>query len=336
MLRIAFAAVLTALSASASAQTAAPQVRGVTLKTEAVISSELVRIGDLVENSGMLASTAIFRAPNLGESGTVTAQQVAEALIPHGLRIEPGGAASIAVTRTGRILTAKDLEARIARALADHAGLRDAASLAITFDQPPRTLHLEANRAEFQVVRVSYLPHASRFDVTLELQAADPSRRTVYRYTGTAAEMIDVVLVKRAVARDEVLGADDLSVERRVRASVSGEPIGKVEDAIGLAARRPLRPGVALQAGELVKANLVQRNEAVILVYEVPGIVVTLRGKALESGAQGDFVNVMNLQSKRTFQGVVIGPGHVSISTPRTAARLVSETTGAAARRRTE
>ena len=39
-----------------------------------------------------------------------------------------------------------------------------------------------------------------------------------------------------------------------------------------------------------------------------------MRGKALESGTEGDVVNVMNLQSKRTLSGTVIGRGQVSIT----------------------
>ena len=77
-----------------------------------------------------------------------------------------------------------------------------------------------------------------------------------------------------------------------------------------------------------MKPELVQRNETVTLHYEVPGIVLTMRGKALESGAEGDSVSVLNVQSKRTIQGVVTGPGHVTMtppSPPRVVARLASE-----------
>ena len=50
--------------------------------------------------------------------------------------------------------------------------------------------------------------------------------------------------------------------------------------------------------------------------YEVPGIVLTMRGKALESGAEGDLVSVLNVNSKRTIQGVVTGPGRVTVMGP--------------------
>ena len=52
----------------------------------------------------------------------------------------------------------------------------------------------------------------------------------------------------------------------------------------------------------------------VTIIYEVPGVVLTIRGKAAEGGAEGDVINVLNEQSKRTFQGVIVGPGRVAIN----------------------
>ncbi len=47
-----------------------------------------------------------------------------------------------------------------------------------------------------------------------------------------------------------------------------------------------------------------------------------MRGKALDNGTEGDVVNVMNLQSKRTLSGIVIGRGQVSITGHAGRARL--------------
>jgi flagella basal body P-ring formation protein FlgA len=73
-----------------------------------------------------------------------------------------------------------------------------------------------------------------------------------------------------------------------------------------------------------MKPELVARNETVTLIFEIPGILLTVRGKALDSGAEGDVISVLNEQSKRTVQGVVVGPGRVMMSTrqPKLAANL--------------
>jgi flagella basal body P-ring formation protein FlgA len=70
----------------------------------------------------------------------------------------------------------------------------------------------------------------------------------------------------------------------------------------------------------------VNRNEAVTISYAVPGISLTLRGKAVEAGGVGDMINVLNIQSNRTVQATVSGPGRVTIGaiTP-VAAQQVSQ-----------
>ncbi len=76
-----------------------------------------------------------------------------------------------------------------------------------------------------------------------------------------------------------------------------------------------------------------QRDDNVTLIYEAAGLYLTIRGKAVENGTEGDTVNVLNLQSKRTVSGVVIGRGQVAISvaTPRLPATTdTSSTVGSA------
>jgi flagella basal body P-ring formation protein FlgA len=98
------------------------------------------------------------------------------------------------------------------------------------------------------------------------------------------------------------------------------------ERAVGFAARKALRAGQTLRDGDLMRPELVQRNEPVTIKYEAPGILLTLRGKAMESGAEGDTVHVLNVHSKRTLQGIVTGPGLIHVTT----APLVTGSIGAA------
>jgi flagella basal body P-ring formation protein FlgA len=51
------------------------------------------------------------------------------------------------------------------------------------------------------------------------------------------------------------------------------------------------------------------------VVFQAPGLYLTTRGKTLDNGTEGDVVNVINLQSKRTVTGVVTGRGQVTIQT---------------------
>jgi flagella basal body P-ring formation protein FlgA len=101
-------------------------------------------------------------------------------------------------------------------------------------------------------------------------------------------------------------------IERRPKAEVGPDVLSR-DRAVGMQARRQLRAGQALKGADVAKPDLVQRDQGVTLVYETAGIHLTVLGKALDSGTEGDVVNVMNLQSKRTVSGVVVGRGRVAI-----------------------
>ena len=78
-----------------------------------------------------------------------------------------------------------------------------------------------------------------------------------------------------------------------------------------------------MRVADLVKPDLVQRDQAVTVIFQTAGLYLTTRGKALDNGTEGDVVSVLNIQSKRTVTGIVTGRGQVTIqiATPQPLAR---------------
>ena len=81
--------------------------------------------------------------------------------------------------------------------------------------------------------------------------------------------------------------------------------------------------GRMLRAGDVQREEIVAKGDLVTIVYEAPGLLITLRGRANEAGAMGDVVSVTNPQSKRVLQGKVTGAGRISVQ-PSTAGRVAS------------
>ncbi|HWL30659.1 MAG TPA: flagellar basal body P-ring formation chaperone FlgA [Xanthobacteraceae bacterium] len=311
MIRIAIAlSLLIALGGEAGADQTAPR-----LKELVSVGSEVVRIGDLVEGAGDAADIPVFRAPDLGQTGSVPVERVMDALRPHGVgNLNTGGLAEVVVTRLSRTITNGDITERIARALAGQYGFGEARNLSIMLDRPIRALHVESTAtADLAVAHLYVDPRTGRFDVTFELPGSAVARRMRLRFTGNAAETVEAATLTRSLKPGEVIKASDIVMERRPKSEVGGEALG-AEQAVGMAARQPLRGGQALRRADLMRPQVIQRNEAVTLVYEVPGIVLRVRGKALEAGAVGDIIGILNIQSNRTIQAVVTGPGAVSVA----------------------
>jgi len=292
------------------------------LKAVVTVAGDVVRIGDLIENAGVTANTPIFRAPDLGQTGAVPARAVLDAVRRHGLiAVDARGLSEVSVTHASHTIAADDIEQRIAGALAARYKLGAPESIKIVFDREVRPIEraLTAS-AELSIARIGYDLGSRRFDVSFEIPGA---QRQTWRYTGSAIETVEVAVPTRAFNRGDVVRASDVSIERRAKAEFSNEPPAPPADVAGLAARRPVRIGQPLRSADLMKPELVKKNDMVMLHYEVPGVVLTMRGQALESGTEGDVVSVLNVTSKRTIQGIVTGQGRVTILAPN-AARLAA------------
>src|SRR5947209_10678843 len=166
------------------------------LKSQVTVSSDIVRIGDLVENAGASANTPIFRAPDLGQTGAVPVRAVLDAVRPHGLiGLDARGLSEIAVTHASRTISADSIEQRIVAALTARYSVGKPENLKVSFDQLVRPIELSlTSAAEPALARLSYDKAGGRFDVTFELA----NTRAQWRYTGTAVETVEAAVATRA------------------------------------------------------------------------------------------------------------------------------------------
>jgi flagella basal body P-ring formation protein FlgA len=288
---------------------------GPRLKPQATVASDIVRVGDLIENAGITSSTPIFRAPDLGETGTVPARAVVDAVRAAGLiAVDTRGLTEVTVTHASRTIATEEIEQRIMHALTQRYNLGKAENLKLSFDRDLRGIELAlASTAELLAAKINYDRASRRFDVTFEVPGVG---RGQWRYTGIAFETVETAITTRALTRGDVIKQSDIAVERRPRSEFASEPPAPASEVVGLATRGNVRAGQPLRNTELMKPEIVKKNDMVMLHYAVPGIVLTMRGQAMDSGAEGDMVNVLNPNSKRTIQGVVTAPGHVTVAAP--------------------
>ncbi|MBH5370618.1 flagellar basal body P-ring formation chaperone FlgA [Bradyrhizobium glycinis] len=314
MIRATLAALSTLLALALPAAAADDFIAAPTLRASVTVTSDVVRIGDLIDNAGSAALIPVYRSPDLGTTGTLTVGQVLSVLrAKQVIGVMTGDIKEVQVTRLARTLASKDIENAVAAALERRFGLGDAANITITFDRTVAEMRLDAsNSGALQPVATRYDARSGRFDIAFEIANDGNAAPTKLRFTGTAVETVEVAVLTRDIDRAELLKSSDLSLERRPKAEVAGEPASR-DRSIGMQLRRGMRAGTPIRAADLVRPDFVVRDQAVTIIYQVPGLYLTTRGKAIESGAEGDTVSVLNLQSKRTLTGVVTGRGQVTV-----------------------
>ncbi|RTM15049.1 MAG: flagellar basal body P-ring formation protein FlgA [Bradyrhizobiaceae bacterium] len=314
MIRATLATLSALLALALPAAAADDFIASPTLRASVTVTSDVVRVGDLIDNAGSAALIPVYRSPDLGTTGTLTIGQVLSVLrAKQVIGVMTGDIKEVQVTRLARTLASKDLETAVASALERRFGLGDAANITVTFDRGAAEMRLDAsNTGALQPVATRYDARSGRFDIAFEIANDNNPTPTKLRFSGTAIETVEVAVLTRDIDRADTLKASDVALERRPKAEVTGEPASR-ERSVGMQLRRAMRAGTPLRAADIVKPDFVVRDQAVTVIFQAPGLYLTTRGKAVESGAEGDTVSVLNLQSKRTLTGIVTGRGQVTI-----------------------
>jgi flagella basal body P-ring formation protein FlgA len=324
-------ALLAATAVAAFGQDGDDVIAPPVLRANVAVADDVVRIGDIIDNAGTAAQIAIYRAPDLGTTGSLPTAQVLSALQAHQvIGVDTRDIKQVTVTRLARTVDTKEIERAVAQALEHRGGLGEAANIGLTFDRDVQDVRLDAsNTGIMQATSARYEPRNGRFDVAFQI-ASDNGNPTQLRFTGSAIETVEVAVLTRNVERTDILKSADVVVERRPRAEVGADAAAR-EQAVGMQMRRPIRAGQPLRAADLARPDLVQRDQPVTVIFQTAGLYLTTRGKALDNGTEGDVVTVMNLQSKRTLSGTVTGRGQVSIRPVLARQPQTSETTSSLA-----
>ncbi|RRN65531.1 flagellar basal body P-ring formation chaperone FlgA [Caulobacter sp. 602-1] len=128
---------------------------------------------------------------------------------------------------------------------------------------------------------------------------------------GAARGNVEVLAYARSLSAGEIVQPQDL-----VWVKMAGAPMDAPRDAdtvIGLAAKRPLREGAAVQSRDVAAAQVIKTGDLVTVTYDDGGISLSLQGKAMAAAATGDLFAVQNTLSKKIIQAVATGPGSAAV-----------------------
>lgn len=310
MLRITLAAVAVCL-AIAPAFAAERAV----LRSEVRAGGDTLMLADLVDGvDEAIAETPLFRAPALGETGTIQVRRIVEAASRLGVDIDTRGKAQLLITRPARRISAAEIETAVKATLEQQLGV-EAQALSVLFEGPAPTLLVPASlHVPVVADELAYDRRSRRLAATVWVGPNAGDRRAAVRIAGSVSELVEVAVLNRPLGRGETVQAADFSLERRPKETLPADLSSNAAALAGRVARRAIQAGAVLRMGDVAKPEIVARGEVVTVFYEIPGMTLTLRGKASEAGAQGDTIAVVNPQSKKILQATVIGPGKVAVT----------------------
>jgi flagella basal body P-ring formation protein FlgA len=159
----------------------------------------------------------------------------------------------------------------------------------------------------------SATPFQGRVSITVALYAGDVlvKRAVVSPYV----EIPDRVLVaKRPLARGQVVSEDDLVSASRDRADSPPDAARDLSAIVGLRTKRGIAGNQVVRNGDFEAVPIVERGDRVVLVLIDGPLMIQAAGLARETGASGEWIRVVNLDSKRELTGRVDREGRVHVA----------------------
>lgn len=277
------------------------------LRQSLVVEGSQITLGDLFVLAGPEGETVVARSPAPGARLALDVNYVRQIAADHELDwANASGLLRLTVTRASRVVDSNELTSMIEGELLAREGGHHEVQLA----NASLTLHapIDAMGAP-QIRSFNYDPRSGMLSADIAAwDGAEP-----VRVSGRAYQTIDIPVLDRPIAAGEIVSDNDIRWISQRSDRVRPDSVLNPDDIIGHQARRALRAGEQLRGYDLQQAILVNRGDLVTLVFEARGIQLSVRARAMENAADGESVRFVNLQSNRTVQAMVDGPGRARV-----------------------
>lgn len=278
-------------------------------RTEARVAGESVRLGELFTDlpNGVDPRMAVMPAPAPGRELVLDAAKLQAIARAHGIDWRPIGIEDqISVTRAAIELD-RDALTGLLRPALEARGLPADAEITLEGALPRIAVADGAQNAP-RVEDIVWSPGQPRFSA--QLSANGETTQII----GRVAATVMVPVPARAIGAGEIIRERDLAWMRMRADRASQAFVGDPSRLIGRTARRALAAQSPVRINDITATLLVTRNAEVSVRVQTGQMSLVMTGKALDDGAEGDTVRVLNTRSNKTIQGQVSAAGVVTVA----------------------
>jgi len=123
----------------------------------------------------------------------------------------------------------------------------------------------------------------------------------------------DVVVLRGPVRAGEPIQPEQLVVQHRNLAAITGSVVSDPAAIIGRTPLHALPAGTPLVAQDLGAGPPLKRGDPVVLLSRVGGVEVRVGGRALGRAMAGGVVTAQNAESQQVVRGRLVAPGVVEV-----------------------
>ena len=282
------------------------------------VDAEIIRLGDLFEFAAAdpkHADGMVTTAPLPGKRKVFGTRQLSAIARKNGIAWSPrDGYDRVIVRRDSIVIDAVEIAEAVRSALVSRQGVPQ--DYRVELSNRSLKVHAATGQPDpFRIERLRYNKRTGGFAATL---IAPSGLETVTRVkiSGRAYELVNVPVLSHTMRPGDIIGEGDIEWSRirasRARRRVILDPARIV----GKTPRRLLQADKPLREGDVRAPIVVDKGSLVTLALHTERMVLTVRVKAIEDGAKGQIIRVINMRSRKTIEGIVTAPGVVTVPGP--------------------
>lgn len=279
---------------------------GVMPRTESLITADVVTVGDVFDGVTRNADHVLAPAPALGTEMVLSAHDLTRISEAFGFGWQAqSGMDRVVIRRDAQEIDRYQIDAALQAKLAEMLPGRRFEAVYDTknsgFFIPPQ---------QVPVVEVEDLRHDLVRGVFRASLRAGDVRRDV---TGQLHLLTQVPVLQQPQRPGEVIGATDVTYIDVRSTDIAANTILDSAQLVGQSLRRSLPAMRPLNSSDVILPTLVKKGDLLTVSLQRGSIHLTAQGRALENGAEGQIVKIMNTSSRQVLDAVVTGAQSVTI-----------------------
>ncbi|OUR75700.1 flagella basal body P-ring formation protein FlgA [Alphaproteobacteria bacterium 46_93_T64] len=286
----------------------------VTLKNTLTVEGDEITFGDVFHGAEEKTEYVIASSPAPGKNITFKASSLAFVARKHGLEWNPSRSIQrVTVIRRGQRIPEQQITEEIYAALETELQ-SDQFEMALT----SRGLNIQVSVNELPIIEVESLSYSLRKETfsAILVAPADAENPRRYRVAGKIYQQVMVPVTAHLMRAGEEIREADIDYKMVRRGKVSRNVAIHIDDILGKSPRRTIRTGGLINLNNLGEPVTIPKGKIIAVTLKNGGIALSITGRALEDGAEGDVIRVENIASRKIVQAQIINAQEVRIISP--------------------
>ncbi len=283
------------------------------LKEQSIITNDTIKLGDIFYDLPRGEERVLGNAPQPGEEIVLNARTLFRIASALDLPWRPNDITTrVVLRREATIINYDEIKEAIHKAL-DDSNIYGEYDLSIPARYHKIVLPADAP-ATMDITRIKVDAGRKSFNVTLAAPSAeDPIRHLQIK--GKIFPVIKVPVLNDNIEHGRVIKLSDIDVISIRERDFSKDMVADPEKLIGMTARRIVVAGRPIKNSDLIAPQIIARGQYLTLSLNNSMMNLTTQVKALENGAKGDIIRVLNTSSNQTLQAIVLSNNEAQVAT---------------------